>query len=92
LTAVQQEFGSGDAQATSSTRYVEFRGGTSNNFWEITLSGTRHSVRFGRIGAAGQEAVKEFADESRACQDSEALIRQKLAKGYQEIRRPGGTR
>jgi predicted DNA-binding WGR domain protein len=60
-------------------------GDTSNKFWEITLSGMRHSVRFGRIGAAGQEAVKEFADEKCARQESEALIRQKLAKGYREV-------
>jgi predicted DNA-binding WGR domain protein len=67
------------AAQPASYRYFEFRGGASNKFWEITWSGTRHPVRFGRIGAAGQEAVK---DESRARQDSETLIRQKLAKGY----------
>ncbi len=80
------------AQAASATRYFEFRSDTSSKFWEITLSGTRHCVRFGRIGAAGQEAVKEFADESRARQNSEALIRQKLAKGYLEVASPSSAR
>jgi predicted DNA-binding WGR domain protein len=79
------------AQAVATTRYFEFRSDTSSKFWEITLSGTRHSVRFGRIGAAGQEAVKDFADESRAHRDADALIRQKLAKGYLEVPRPGET-
>lgn len=79
------------AHADSTTRYFEFRSDTPNKFWEITLSGSRYSVRFGRIGAAGQESFKEFADESRARQDSKTLIRQKLAKGYLEVPRPGGA-
>jgi predicted DNA-binding WGR domain protein len=79
-------------QAVSTTRYFEFRTDTSNKFWEITLSGSRHSVRFGRIGAAGQESLKEFADENLARQDSEALIRQKLAKGYLEVAPPLSAR
>jgi len=66
------------------TRYFELTDEKSSKFWEITLSGTAHAVRFGRIGGAGQELTKEFDDTARARADFEKLVRQKLAKGYQE--------
>jgi predicted DNA-binding WGR domain protein len=57
---------------------------TSHKFWEITLRGKCHSVRYGRIGAAGQEMARSFTESQQAQADAERLIRQKIAKGYQE--------
>jgi predicted DNA-binding WGR domain protein len=68
------------------TRYFENRDDSSSKFWEITLDGTRHSVRFGRIGSAGQLSSKEFTDENQANLHSERLIREKLSKGYREVK------
>ena len=65
-------------------KYLEYRGGTSQKFWEITLCGAQHTVRFGRIGAQGQSRTKSFADEATANRDYKRLIREKLAKGYEE--------
>jgi predicted DNA-binding WGR domain protein len=67
-------------------RYFEFSGGTSHKFWEITVNGSQHTVRFGRIGSAGQQRMKSFADAALAERDAQRLIGEKLAKGYVEVR------
>ena len=69
-----------------STRRFEFSEGTSNKFWEITVQGTEATVRFGRIGTAGQSNVKTFADSSAATKHAEKLINEKLGKGYREVK------
>jgi predicted DNA-binding WGR domain protein len=58
--------------------------GISRKFWEIAVSGTSFTVRFGRIGAAGQSQTKTFAQEPAAQREAQALIAEKLKKGYTE--------
>ncbi|MCH9033552.1 MAG: WGR domain-containing protein [Planctomycetes bacterium] len=70
------------------SRYFEFVSDRSSKFWEITVSGKQHSVRFGRIGTAGQERSKSFETEAGAQNDAERLLRQKTGKGYLEKPRP----
>jgi len=65
-------------------RRFEFTSDKSNKFWEITLSGSTHTVRFGRIGTNGQTKTKQFDDATKAKRDYERLIRSKLSKGYRE--------
>ena len=72
------------AKKTASTRYFEFIGGSSRKFWEITVSGNSFTVRFGRIGTAGQSQTKSFSDPAAAEHEANALIAEKLKKGYQE--------
>jgi bifunctional non-homologous end joining protein LigD len=48
------------------------------------MSGNSFTVRFGRIGAAGQSQAKTFADETNARREAEALIAEKIKKGYVE--------
>ncbi len=67
-----------------SVRYLEFRDGKSNKFWEISLQGNQHMVRFGRIGAQGQSQTKIFPDRTAASRDADRLIREKTRKGYRE--------
>ncbi len=67
-----------------SVRCFEFIGGSSKKFWEISLSGNSFTVRFGRLGTAGQVQTKKFADETRARREAESLIAEKLKKGYVE--------
>jgi DNA ligase 1 len=71
---------------TQTTRRFEFSEGNSNKYWEITIQGTETTVRFGRIGTAGQTSAKSFADAAAAQQHAETLIKQKLGKGYREVR------
>lgn len=52
---------------------LECKEGSSNKFWEVTVSGNTLTVRFGRIGTAGQEKSKTFANP--------ALAQKKQGKG-----------
>jgi predicted DNA-binding WGR domain protein len=73
------------ALAPGQTRYFEFIGGTSRKYWHVTVDGGELVVSFGRIGTAGQLKRKSFPTEAMARREAEALIREKLGKGYQEV-------
>ena len=66
------------------TRHFEFITDTSKKFWEISLAGNTFTVRFGRIGTAGQSQTKSFADEMKARGEAAKLIAEKTKKGYTE--------
>ena len=70
--------------SASASRY-EFSEGTSNKFWEISVQRVEVTVRFGRIGAAGQTQVKAFADHAAAQKHATKLIGEKTRKGYVEV-------
>jgi predicted DNA-binding WGR domain protein len=70
--------------ATVSARRFEFVGGASRKFWEVSVAGNSFTVRFGRIGTAGQSQTKSFADEDKAKREAEKLIAEKVKKGYME--------
>jgi predicted DNA-binding WGR domain protein len=70
--------------AKSTMRRFKFVGGSSQKFWEISLSGDSFTVRFGRIGTGGQSQTKSFADEAKAKREAESLIAEKVKKGYAE--------
>jgi uncharacterized protein (TIGR02996 family) len=65
-------------------RTFTFTDSKSNKFWSIDLQGKQFTVRFGKVGTAGQTQVKQFADEAAARQQHDKLIREKLNKGYVE--------
>jgi DNA ligase-1 len=69
---------------STSTRRFEMVEGTSSKFWEISVEGACHVVRFGRIGTEGQLKEKTFASASAAQADAEKLIDEKTRKGYAE--------
>lgn len=71
-------------EAVMAGRRFEFVEGGSSKFWEIEVQGQGHTVRFGRIGTAGQAKTKSFANEAAAQADAEKLIAEKLRKGYAE--------
>jgi predicted DNA-binding WGR domain protein len=70
----------GVTRASAST--IEFVGGGSDKFWEITARGTEVLVRFGRNGTQGQTTTKAFADAAAAREHADKLIRHKTGKGY----------
>src|SRR5262249_29693718 len=59
-------------------RHFEFIGGSSRKFWEIFVAGNSFTVRFGRIGTAGQSQTKTFADGAIAKREAEHLVAEKL--------------
>jgi predicted DNA-binding WGR domain protein len=76
--------GKATAPAPATVRHFEFTSGSSQKFWEISISGSAFTVRFGRIGTAGQSQTKTFTDGVKAKREAEHLIAEKLKKGYTE--------
>jgi predicted DNA-binding WGR domain protein len=65
-------------------RYFEFIGGSSAKFWEIGVCNSTVTIRFGRIGTAGQTQTKTFPDAAAAARHAKRTIASKIAKGYAE--------
>lgn len=65
-------------------RYFEFKDDKSARFWEVSLQGATVTVRYGKIGAAGQSQTKEFADAGAASKHAHRLAAEKAGKGYFE--------
>ena len=65
-------------------RYYEFVDGTSSKFWEISMSGSEVTTRWGKIGTDGQSKTKPFKDEAAAKKEYDKLIEEKTGKGYVE--------
>jgi predicted DNA-binding WGR domain protein len=72
------------APAKAGARYFEFSEGSSNKFWEISLSGNDLKTRYGKIGTPGQQTLKEFGDVGAAKKEYDKLIHEKTKKGYVE--------
>jgi DNA ligase-1 len=70
--------------ASPATRRFELVEGSASKFWEVVRDGGRVTVRYGRIGGDGQTKTKELASEDLARRHTEALIAEKVAKGYRE--------
>jgi uncharacterized protein (TIGR02996 family) len=68
----------------STVRY-EFSEGTSNKFWEITLSDKSFTTKFGKIGANGQTTIKNFGSPAEAKKEHDKLVAEKVKKGYKPI-------
>lgn len=54
----------------------------SSKFWEVGVAGADLTVRFGRIGTAGQSKTKALGDASAAQKEYEKLVKEKTGKGY----------
>ncbi|MFI5527308.1 DUF4132 domain-containing protein [Kitasatospora sp. NPDC051853] len=65
-------------------RRWEFVGDGSAKFWEAAVEGSSVVVRYGRIGTAGREQVKELASAGAAEAHLAKLIGEKTRKGYTE--------
>jgi predicted DNA-binding WGR domain protein len=66
-------------------RTFEFRDDKSAKFWSIDLQAKSYTVRFGKIGAAGQTQTTEFASEAEARAGQDKLVAEKIKKGYVEV-------
>jgi predicted DNA-binding WGR domain protein len=62
----------------------EFRDDKSAKFWSIELQGKSFTVRFGKLGTAGQTQTKDFADEAKAKKEYDKVVAEKVKKGYVE--------
>lgn len=66
-------------------RRFEFVEGGSSKFWEVKVEEEVQTVRFGKIGTAGQEKTKDFDSPGEAKADTKKLIAEKTGKGYVEV-------
>ena len=55
-------------------------------FWEAKLNENIVQVRFGKIGSNGRLNTKTYETYSIACDKLQKIIKQKLKKGYQEVK------
>jgi predicted DNA-binding WGR domain protein/outer membrane protein assembly factor BamB len=67
-----------------STTYLELSqdGGGAHKFYEVTVQGRQVSVRYGRIGAAGQSQTSTFPTLEKAEAAAARKIAEKVRKGY----------
>lgn len=72
------------ASGPAGFRRFECVEGGSSKFWELTLAAAEVRVRFGRLGTEGQTRSKSYPDAAAARREAEALVREKLGKGYRE--------
>ena len=66
-------------------RRFEYVDEGSSKFWEIRVDGDSTTVRYGRLGAAGQTQVKAHGDAAAAVKAADKLIAEKVKGGYKEI-------
>ena len=71
-------------------RYFEFSEGTSNKFWEASLDGNSVRTRYGKVGTAGQQTIKDFSSKADAHKELDKLVAEKTKKGYVETAAGGG--
>jgi predicted DNA-binding WGR domain protein/ABC-type transporter Mla subunit MlaD len=70
------------------SEYLEYVGGGSSEFWEISVRGREQTVRFGRVGSRGQALTKSFSDRESALTDSRRQADGKRRKGYRSKEAP----
>ncbi len=66
--------------------YLELseEGGGSHKFYEVVIDDTKLTIRYGRIGDAGQSSTKDFASNDIAKKEAAKKIKEKKNKGYEE--------
>ncbi len=64
--------------------YLELseEGGGSHKFYEVVIDGKKVTVRYGRIGDAGQSQVKSYKSPDEAQREAQKAIQGKMKKGY----------
>jgi uncharacterized protein (TIGR02996 family) len=63
----------------------EFSEGSSNKFWDITLTGKSFTTTYGKIGANGQTTIKTFKSDGDAKKEHDKLVAEKTKKGYKLV-------
>ncbi|GAA0939973.1 WGR domain-containing protein [Actinocorallia libanotica] len=69
---------------STQTDYLELSedGGGAHKFYEVVRSGTRVTITYGRIGAAGTAKTTDFPTEAKAVAAAAKKVAEKVRKGY----------
>lgn len=62
--------------------YLELSDGESHKFYQVAISGTEVTIRYGRIGTQGQSSSTTYATPEIAQAEATKKINEKLKKGY----------
>jgi len=65
-------------------KHLEYKDDKSAKFWEIIVSGKSMTIRWGKVGTAGQSKEKAFGTTVEAESEADKLTSQKVKKGYSE--------
>lgn len=66
-------------------RRFEFSEGTSNKFWTVWVEGTQLMTKYGKIGSAGSQTVKDFGTDEKVKKEYDKIVNEKTKKGYEEV-------
>eukprot|EP00757_Euglenozoa_sp_SAG-D1_P009229 gene9229-18370_t len=64
---------------------LEFQEGNSSKFWEISQSGGKLTIKYGKLGSGGQTTLKDLGTADKAKKQLEKEIAGKKKKGYAEV-------
>ena len=67
-------------------RYFEYKDAKSKKFWEVSVSGKKVNIRYGKIGTDGQTSLKELSTPTEAKAHAEKQEAGKVKKGYKEAK------
>lgn len=63
--------------------YLELSEANSHKFYEVKVAGTQVTIRYGRIGDAGQSSSSNFPTPEKAVAEANKKINEKIKKGYE---------
>lgn len=63
--------------------YLELSEANSHKFYEVKVAGTQVTIRYGRIGDAGQSSSSNFPTPEKATAEATKKINEKIKKGYE---------
>ena len=66
-------------------RYFEYKDAKSKKFWEVSVSGKKVNIRYGKLGTDGQTSLKELGTPAEAKAHAEKQAAGKVKKGYKEV-------
>ncbi len=69
----------------AAVRRFELSEGAAHKFWEVSVQGSEVTVRYGRIGSAGQSSTQYLVSAKAAAEQADRLVKEKTAKGYQAV-------
>ena len=63
----------------------EYKDAKSHKFWEVSVSGKKVNIRYGKLGTDGQTSLKELSTPAEAKAHAEKQAAGKVKKGYKEV-------
>ncbi|WP_372366635.1 WGR domain-containing protein [Candidatus Uabimicrobium sp. HlEnr_7] len=66
-------------------KYLECKDNKTRKFWEIKVTGSLYTIRYGRIGTHGRTVTKECTSDTQALAEAKKKLASKINKQYYEV-------